>query len=301
MPDGSDLYSVLGVARTASEDEIRRAYRKLAHKFHPDKNPGNKKAEERIKEINAAYEVLSDKKKRALYDEFGDVALRTGFDAEKARQARQWAGRGRVPEGETFDFDLGEIFGEFFGGGPRRRGARRAPEEVVALVEVDLAQAVRGTEVSMRIPGRDAPFTVRIPPGADDGSRLRVRGGVPGRAGGPPGDLVLEMRVRPHPHFRREGLDLHLRLPVTVDEAYNGAVVAAPTPDGAVNLRVPPRSQNGQKLRLRGKGVARGGQRGDLYVELDVRVPDRENAQVGEALRGASRGYSRPVRDGIHF
>jgi curved DNA-binding protein len=321
MEGQGDLYSVLGVARTATQDEIRKVYRKAARKFHPDMNPGNKKAEERFKEIASAYEVLSDKGKRALYDEFGEVALKSGFDAAKARAYKRWseggargggaagAGGGSVFDGEVFEFDPSEIFSQFFGGargGARGRGGARARpsrgEDLLATVEVDLAQAIRGTEVSMRIPGREAPVVVRIPPGADDGSRLRVRGaGMAGPAGAPPGDLVIEMRVRPHPHFRREGLDLHLDLPVTVDEAYNGAAVEVPTPDGPVRLTVPPRSQTGQKLRLRGKGVARGRERGDLYVEIDVRMPDREDAKLADAFRTANSSYSRPVREDIRF
>ncbi len=145
-------------------------------------------------------------------------------------------------------------------------------------------------------------MTVRIPAGAEDGSRLVVKGrGAPGPGGASAGDLIIETRVRPHPHFRREGLDLYLTLPVTLDEAYNGADVEVPTPDGPVKLRVPPRSQQGHRLRLRGKGVTRGSQRGDLYVTLDVRLPDRDEPELSEALRRGRSAYSEPVRKGIQL
>jgi DnaJ-class molecular chaperone len=296
-----DLYAILGVSKTASEDEIRSAYRKLARKHHPDVNPGNKDAEARFKEIAAAYEVLSDAEKRKLYDEFGQEGLRGGFDPEQARAYRSWQDR-RGATGSPFSeevFDFGDL-GDMFGGTFRRRPARG--EDVVAIVELDLAQAIRGTDITVRVPGdrgQDGePVTIRIPKGAEDGSRLVVKGqGAPGPNNTPPGDLIIETRVRPHPYFRREGLDLHLELPVTLDEAYNGAEVTVPTPDGSVKLRIPPGSQQRQELRLRGKGVTRGDRHGDLYVTLDVRLPDKNDEQLAEAARRAR--YDKPVREGI--
>jgi len=148
----------------------------------------------------------------------------------------------------------------------------------------------------------EQPLKVRIPPGADDGSRLRVAGqGAAGAMGGPPGDLILETRIRPHPFFRREGLDLFLKLPVTVDEAYNGSTVEVPTPDGVGRLRIPPRSQSGARLALRGQGVRQADRRGDLYVELEVRLPDRSDDRFAEAARAAKAAYRRPVREGIRL
>lgn len=328
MAAGRDLYAVLGVARDATDDEIRRVYRQLARKHHPDRNPGNKAAEERFKEVAAAYEVLSDAEKRKLYDEFGEDSLRGGFDPEKARAYRQWGhssgGAGAWSGSMPFEFDLEDLFR---GGG--RRAWTTGGQDVVAVVELDFAQALRGAEVEMRIPGQrtcpscggaskrrrrcatcggagrvasEEAHKIRIPPGADDGSELRVRGrGAPGLDGGTPGDLVIRTRVRPHPHFRREGLDLHLRLPVTIDEAYLGASIEVPTPDGPVQMKVPPKSTSGTTLRLRDKGVARAERRGDLYVELVAQVPDRDDASLSEALRAGARLYSRPVREGIRF
>ncbi len=234
MADAKDLYAVLGVPRTASDDEIRSAYRKLARKFHPDVNQGDKKAEERFKEISAANDILGDRDKRKLYDEFGEASLRSGFDAEQARNYQKWAGgfgsgggayargagggggnpfSGFQGGGGAQEFEFGDIFGDLFERGARKQRSQRG-RDVTASVDIDLIQAIRGSEVHLRIPGRDEPVTVRIPPGADDGSKLRVPGqGSPGASGQPPGDLLIETQVRPHPYFRRSGLDLSVTLP----------------------------------------------------------------------------------------
>jgi DnaJ-class molecular chaperone len=289
------LYEVLGVPRDAKPDAIRSAYRKLARKHHPDVNPGDKKAEERFKKIATAYEVLSDEPRRAAYDEFGEASLQGGFDADKAREYAKWQHartqqRATHFEGGPVEFDFGELFGG------RRRGPRRGGD-LYATVQMDLREAIAGAEVSLEIP-QQGTVRVRIPPGADTGSTIRIPGkGAPGVGGGPPGDLVIETEVRPHPHLRRDGLDLHLTVPVTLDEAYNGASIDVPTFDGAVVLKIPPRSQSHAKLRLRGKGVARKDARGDLIVELDVRMPDREDAALAEALRASRTAYSAPVRE----
>jgi len=283
-----DLYSVLGVPRGASADEIRKAYRRLAHKHHPDKNPGNKQAEEKFKEVTAANEVLSDPKRRKLYDEFGADSLRSGFDAARADQYRQWKrqGSGAGPfdfggfegGGAGSAFDLGSIFEQIFGGGAARAGRSTARgEDVRANVDVDLADAVRGAERDLRVDGRT--LRVKIPAGVTEGSQIRLSG--QGSAGG---DLYLEVRLRPHPLLRREGRDLYLDLPVTVPEAVSGAEVTLPTFEGPVRLRVPPGSQSGTRLRLRGKGLPelRGGERGDLYAVVKLVLPE-----AGEALRDA--------------
>jgi len=289
------LYEVLGVPKDAKPDAIRSAYRKLARKHHPDVNPGDKKAEERFKRIATAYEVLSDDKRRAAYDEFGDESLQGGFDPDKAREYARWQRtrqqqRATHFEGGPVEFDFGELFGG-------RRGGPRRGQDLYATVAMDLREAIHGAEVSLELPEQGA-VRVRIPPGADTGSTIRLPGkGAPGAGGGPPGDLVIETAVRPHPHLRRDGLDLHLTMPVTLDEAYSGASIDLPTFDGTVVLKVPPRSQNGAKLRLRGKGVARKDTRGDLIVELDVRMPDRTDPALADALRAARDAYSAPVRE----
>ena len=288
------LYQTLGVAKDATPDAIRSAYRKLARKHHPDVNPGNQKAEETFKKVSAAYEVLSDDKKRSAYDEFGDESLQGGFDADKAREYKRWQNT-RQQRSSRFAEDHGPMefdFGELFG---RQRGPMRG-SDMHATVEIDLRQAIEGTELAADIPGQGT-VRVRIPKGADTGSTLRVPGkGAPGRGGGPAGDLVIETVIRPHPFLRRDGLDLYLTLPVTIDEAYNGASVDVPTFDGTVALKIPPRSQNHGKLRLRGKGVPKKDTRGDMIVELDVRMPDAADDAFAEVMRKASGLYSKPVR-----
>ncbi|HTJ81634.1 MAG TPA: DnaJ C-terminal domain-containing protein, partial [Polyangiaceae bacterium] len=264
-----DLYDVLGVTKDADEDAIRKAYRKLAAKYHPDRNPG-KENEDRFKEINAAYEVVSDKDKRALYDEFGEESTKQGFDAERARMMKNFSRRGgRGGGGGSVSFqdifgggagDFGDAFGDLFGraGGPRQRAPRRAPD-MEAQVQIDFVSALKGTMVELSSPDGEEPVKVRIPPGAADGSRLRIPGQGAKIPGAHPGDLLLTVHVTPHPFFKREGDDLHLELPISIVEAYEGAKVRIPTPEGDVTLKVPPRTQSGQMARLRGKGVARKG------------------------------------------
>jgi curved DNA-binding protein len=290
----ANLYETLGVQRDATDDAIRKAYRKLARKHHPDVNPGNKSAEDKFKSISSAYEVLSDAKKRAAYDEFGDAALHGGFDADKARDYTKWQQRreqrtaGFESNGPV-EFDFAELFN-------RKRGPSRG-QDVHAVFQMDLRQAVEGAEVSIEVP-EQGTVRVRIPPGADTGSVIRLAGrGSPGPRGGPPGDLVIETEVRPHPVLRRDGLDLYLSLPVTLDEAYNGASIDVPTFEGTVVLKIPPRSQNHARLRLRGKGIARKTTRGDLFVELDVRMPDLPDEALAATLRNSAAAYAKPVRE----
>lgn len=307
-----DPYSILGVQRSATDEEIRSAYRKLARELHPDVNPGDTKAEERFKEVSAAYDILSDKSKRALFDEFGEEGLRSGFNPEQARQYRQWAGGfggsgfgGAGPSGGyrvDFDprggpagFDFGDLFGEMFGGGATRP---RRGQDVLVRTTITLEQAIHGADIQVAVSGRDTPVKVRIPKGADDGSRLRVEGqGQPGSNGGPAGDLVIETRMEPHPYFERQGLDLFLKLPVTLAEAYRGTSVQVPTPSGHVKLRIPAGTQSGARLRLRGKGLTRSHTTGDMYAVIDVRLPDARNDELERALEAAQPLYPDLRRD----
>jgi curved DNA-binding protein len=307
-----DLYDVLGVSRGATPEEIKKAYRRLAKKYHPDVNPGNKQAEEKFKEVTAASDVLSDPKRRKLYDEFGPDALRTGFDEKKADAYRQWQRQGatrggpspfdfgdfeRVNVGDFGTFDFGSIFGDLFGAGRGRRAyVPSTGASVEAEVEVDLRDAVLGGERDIRLEGRT--LRVKIPPGVADGSQIRLAGqGVPGGHGGPPGDLFLKVKLREHPLVRREGKDLFIDLPVTVPEAVNGAEVILPTFEGPVRLRVPPGSQSGTRLRLRGKGLPdlRGGDRGDLHAVVQVVLPEGSERlrQAVEPLGGLYKGDPR--------
>jgi DnaJ-class molecular chaperone len=287
------LYDILGVAKGASDDAIRKAYRKLARKHHPDVNPGNKKAEDTFKKVSSAYEVLSDAKKRAAYDEFGDASLQGGFDAVKAREYARWQDTRQTRQTQYEDGPVEFDFAEMFG---RARGPSRGAE-LHATLQMELHQVLTGTEVSLDVPGQGT-VRVRIPPGADTGSVVRLAGkGAPGARGGPPGDLVIDIEVKAHPRLRRDGLDLSMELPVTLDEAYNGASLEVPTLEGQVVLKIPPRSQNGAKLRLRGKGIGRKDTRGDLLIQLDVRMPDREDEALAAALRASTTAYSKSVRE----
>lgn len=304
MADDKNFYEILGVARDADRDAIRKAYRSLARKHHPDLNPGDAAAEERFKEISRAWEVLGDEESRRNYDEFGEVSLESGFDAARARQARDAFrsrfGAGPQPGGFEQDFEFGgldDLLGRFFAGrgGGEGSGLRLRGADVEASLELDFLEAVRGGEKRLSLArGGGAPetITVRIPPGVDTGGRLRIPGkGAPGVGGGPPGDLQVKLRVRPHPVFRREGRNLEFDLPVSVREAIAGAKVEVPTLDGRATLRVPPGTDSGTRLRLRGKGVPdpSGGAPGDLLARVQIRVPRDLDPPAREALERLAR------------
>jgi len=292
---------VLGVSRTATADEIKKAYRSLAQKYHPDRNADDPEAEERFKEVSAANAVLSDESRRAAYDEFGEVALDPNFDAEKARQAQQTFGGGFQGGFSGADFGdqaggFGSIFEDLFGGGGGRGGPRRPARgrDLEADLELDFEDAALGTErrISVSRPlanggiGSES-LTVRIPPGVDDGGRIRLAGkGGESGSGGPSGDLFCRIRVRKHRFFERDDRNLLLEAPVSVLEAINGAEVEIPTLDGRVHLRVPPGADGGSKLRLRGKGIPEAGGKpaGDLIVTLRIKTPKKLEAEQREAL-----------------
>ena len=294
-----DLYQILGVARDASEDVIRKAYRKLARRHHPDVNPNDKAAEDKFKEISHAYSVLSDADKRRAYDEFGEVSLEGGFDPEAARRSREafgarFGGGGRpgVGDAEGFAFEgLDGLFSDLFS---RRGGGRGRGADVEAELELDFMDAARGAEQRLTLARpqpdgslRQETVTVRIPPGVADGGRLRIPGkGGPGAGGGPAGDLHARIRVRPHRFFRRDGRDLLLDVDVSVREATLGAKVEVPTLDGRVTLAIPPGTDSGTKLRVRGKGIPSpsGGAPGDLYAVVQIRVPRDPGPRERELL-----------------
>jgi len=313
-----DLYDILGVPRTATHEEIKKAYRRLARQHHPDVNPGNKQAEERFKEASASFEVLSDEKRRKLYDEFGPDSLRSGFDAARAEEVRRWRRQGAPPGGQPFDFgdfatvngegfDFGSIFEQIFGQGarPGRGGhGRRASgpltgQDLEAELELDLKEAVTGGERDVRVDGRTLRVTIK--PGMGDGARIRLAGqGHPGRHGGPAGDVLLRIRLRTHPLVRVDGKDLTFDLPVTVPEAAAGAEVELPTFDGKVRLQVPPGTQSGARLRLRARGLPdpRGGARGDLYVVVKLVLPE-PGERLTKAVKALEPLYKGDPRAGI--
>ncbi len=287
-----DLYDALGVNKSASADDIKKSYRKLARKLHPDVNPDDKAAEERFKEVSQAYEVLSDQAKRSLYDEFGADSLQAGFDAEQARAHREWsrqrAGNGRgfggsqTRGGEFVDVD--DLLSGLFSRGDWQGPARGANQEVE--FEIDLLEALNGVsrEITLTRPqtARSGPpatqrLRVKIPAGVDTGARVRIAGkGEPGHGGGPAGDLYLIIHVKPHPLLERRGKDLYMDVPVTVGEAVRGASITVPTPDGDLRVKIPAGSSSGKQLRLRGRGVRPGGGKedsGDLYLRVMVQVP----------------------------
>lgn len=299
-------YEILGVAKTATDDDIRKQYRKLARECHPDVNPGDKAAEQRFKEIASAYDLLSSSEKRKAYDEFGSDSTRSGFDPEQARAYEQWKTRrekgGRPFESEYVDLEdlFGGGFSGGFGGGFGGRGQAARGQDIYAVADLVLAQVVNGAEVSVTTPGSSQPTRVRIPKGADTGSKIRLKGmGGPGLGKGAAGDLIIETRVRPHPHVERKGLDLTLRVPVTLSEAYKGAAIEIPTFSGTVKVTIPQGSQNGAKLRLRGRGIERKSKRGDFFVQLEVRMPDKFDAEVAEAIKASDAQYSHAVRSEI--
>jgi len=315
----ADFYKELGVERTASADEIKKAYRKLAGELHPDKNPGNKKAEARFKVVNRANQVLADPAKRKLYDEFGEDGLRDGFDASAARAYRSATRGGRVrgPGGGVNLEDLfgggmpganntggfGDMLGDLFGGGRgARRGGPAKGNDLTSEVNVDFVSAIRGAELHLQLQDGGDRVTVRVPPGAGEGDRVRIPGhGAPGAFGGPAGDLMLTIRVGPHPHFERAGLDLYLDLPITAGEAYRGAKVRVPTLEGAVTLTVPKHAQSGQVTRLKGKGVKRQSQQGDLYVRFAIKLPEKESSAVEKAVEALDAALEGDVREDIAF
>jgi curved DNA-binding protein len=318
-----DLYQILGIPRTATPEEIKKAYRKQARQHHPDVNPGNKAAEERFKEAAAAFEVLSDPKRRGLYDEFGPDALRTGFDAHRAEEVRRWRKSGGTPGGQPFDlgdfssvnvegdgpFDFGTIFETIFGQqgrgrsghaqGHARRAAPRGGEDLEAELELDLRDAVLGAERDLKVGPRTLRVTIK--PGTGDGARVRLAGqGSPGERGGPSGDLLLTVRLRPHPLVRVDGKDLYLDLPLTVPEVVNGAEVELPTFEGKVRFAVTAGTPSGKQIRLRGKGLPdlRGGQRGDLYAVVKLVLPEPGD-ELRDAVKALDALYKGDPRAGI--
>jgi curved DNA-binding protein len=326
MPPAEDFYSVLGVSRDASADEIQRAYRKLARTYHPDVNK-DPSAEERFKQISEAYDVLSDPNTRRRYDAFGADFRRVPEDADPATWGRARAGAGagagpgarsrtsqsweegfpegvRFSTGSTEGIDLDDLFGGMFGGGRGRRGwgpISGADQEVE--LELTVEEAYRGGTRKLTIegPGGLRTVDVKIPAGVVNGQRIRLGGqGGQGSGGGAAGDLYLVVRIAPHPRYRLDGRDVIVDLPLAAWEGALGAAVPVETPGGEATVKVPKGSSTGRRLRLRGRGLPNPrGKPGDLYAEVKLMVPrrlTREEERLFEELAGTSKFNPRKSR-----
>lgn len=288
-----DYYEILGVKKAATEDEIKKAYRNLAKKYHPDRNKGNKEAENKFKEISEAYAVLSDAEKREQYDRLGREAFNfgggpgggnpfAGFDfSEFMNQAGQRAGRARASRAGGAGFT--DIFSDLFGGGGFEQGPMRG-QDIDAELTIDFRDSVLGTTMDLSVNGNR--IKVKIPEGVANGQRIRVRGkGTPGSSGAPAGDLNVLIHVKPHPFFERKGDDIHIDLPITVGEAIRGAEVEVPTIQGPVRAKIPAGTQGGQTFRLSGKGVKKkGGGHGDHYYRVEIMVPKEAPADAVQEI-----------------
>jgi DnaJ-class molecular chaperone len=280
-----DPYQVLGVEKTASPEEIRKAYRRLAKKLHPDLNPGDAEAEKRFKTVSVANDLLSDPEKRARYDR-GEIDA-SGQEKPPQSFYRDYAATGAdhpyTSSAGFADFSGAEdiLSGFFRRGGGGRAQFRMPGQDVHYRLPVDFLDAVNGATKRITLPD-GAMLDVKIPPGADDGQVLRLRGkGGEGFGGGPPGDALIELEVKPHPLFRREGDDIRIDLPVSLPEAVLGGRVEVPTPAGSVMMTIPKGSNTGRTLRLRGRGVRRGdGSSGDLYARLKLVLPEASDPEL---------------------
>ncbi|MBP2290518.1 DnaJ C-terminal domain-containing protein [Azospirillum rugosum] len=299
----SNPYEILGVSSNASDDDIRKAYRKLAKKYHPDLNPGKEEAEQRFKDISAAYSLLSDPDKRARFDR-GEIDA-SGQERPQRQYYRDFAegpGGARYSHAEGFaSDDLENIFSDLFGGRGFSRGFTAGGASMpmkggnlsLALT-VDFVDAAKGGKQRVTMPDGKT-LDIDLPAGLEDHATIRLKGkGLPGVNGGPPGDALITVTVAPHAWFRREGDDVHLDLPVTLAEAVLGGKVRVPTIDGAVMLTVPKGANNGTRLRLKGKGIPdpQKNSRGDQYVTLRIALPDTPDPALEEFVRGWAADYN---------
>ena len=287
-----DPYTVLGVKRNASQDDIQKAYRRLAKKFHPDLNPGNKKAEEQFKDVSAAYDLLGDTDKRARYDR-GEIDA-SGTERPQQRFYRDFAEGGSpyASEAGFADFAADDILSQFFGR-EGRTNIRMRGSDVHYRLELDFLDAINGGKRQITLPDGSI-LDVNIPPGTSDGQVLRLRGkGRPGMGGGRPGDALVEIEVRPHRIFTRKGDDIHVDLPISLSEAVLGGKVRVPTPTGSVTMTLPKWSNTGTVLRLKGKGVPRvDGSKGDEFVSLKVVLPEKPDPELEKFVARWQGAYS---------
>lgn len=324
MAKSQDLYNVLGLKRDASAKEIKSAYRKLARKYHPDVNPGDKGGDARFKEINSAHEVLSDPEKRKKYDKYGDRwEYADQIEEAEKQRATRFSGSGNGGGFQQFRVedlgDLGSVFGSMFGSGAGARTMSRRGTDLRQPIEITLDEAFHGTARTLELTGQEACPTcggtgevagatchtcggygevqrprrleVKIPAGVITGSKVRVAAeGQPGMGGGQKGDLILEVRVRPHTRFERKGDDLIEEVNVPLTTAVLGGEVEVPTVTAKVMLKIPPLTQNGRAFKLTGLGMPRLGKegRGDLHVRVNVRLPEQLDEKQEELFKELS-------------
>ncbi len=324
-----DFYKILEVDRNAPDAEIKKSYRRLAKKYHPDVNKGDKSSEEKFKDIQEAYDVLGDKKKRQEYDMFGAAGVGAGAGYQPGAGQYYYStgpqggfdfsefftgGKG-TPRGGRGDFEnLGDIFGDIFGmGGAGRRGGgfKGRPEgpglkgaDHFYTMDLDFMDAVRGKTTKIAIPkgNRTEKIQVKIPAGVDTGSKIRLAGkGEPSPTQGPPGDLFIEVKVHPHLFFKREGDDIYLNVPITLEEAIEGAGIEVPTISGKINMKIPPGTQGGQRFRLKGKGVPhrKSSGSGDQYVVVQIQIPKNVDAEGKKIIGEFSKKYPQHPRKGL--
>ncbi|MGB2987913.1 MAG: DnaJ C-terminal domain-containing protein [Phycisphaerae bacterium] len=307
MSTRSDYYQTLGLKQSASQEEIKRAYRKLAKRYHPDRNPNDPSAEQKFKEVQQAYEVLGNSDKRAQYDRFGEAGVGQWSTDPRGQRVYQWGSRSSVDLGDLEDLmsafgggggERASVFDQFFRGPRRGRAAAPTPErgaDEQRRISLSFEQAVHGAVVTVQLTSehdrRSETLEVKIPPGVEEGQKIRMPGkGHPGRHGGPPGDFFLVCSIRPHPFFTRRGVDIYVDVPVTVAEAALGAEVDVPTIDGRATVTLPPGAPCGTRLRLKGRGLAERGraERGDQYVAINIVPPKsltEEQRRLFEQLR----------------
>jgi len=294
-----DYYEVLGVKKGASDDEIKKAYRGLARQYHPDRNPGDKEAEKKFKEVQDAYDVLSDKTKRAQFDQFGFTGPDGGFPGGQGPGGYtfRWGGGGAPNFENAGDAEeiLSQIFGNMGMGAQTRRGRTRrprpepAPEAVTSDVSIPFAIAALGGPISIRVDSKE--MDVKIPAGVEEGKILRLQGQGPGGV-----DLLLKLRIQPHPYFRREGNNVILEVPLSVSEAILGTKIDVPTLDGTkLTVKVPAGASSGARLRLRGKGI----KDGDQFIEIKVVVPANINERSKELIEEFARLNPQNPREGL--
>jgi curved DNA-binding protein len=298
----SDHYETLGVSRQATSDEIQKAYRQMARKFHPDLNPNDASAKEKFQKVQAAFDVLNDPQKRELYDRYGNAYETFGGGAgPRPSGPNPWAGGGAGPGG--FEVNFEDLFGEGGGGGGggfadlfktfKQRGSKRAAptrgQNIEHSLTVPFASAVLGGEAQIslqRADGEIESLRVKIPAGIEPGKKIRLRGkGEPSENGGPAGDILIKVEVAPHPHFRRTGNRLDVRVPITLAEAIGGGKIDVPTPHGTITLTIPPGTSSGKRLRAKGQGVKSvNGEAGDLFAEVMIVLPSDLTADDSQKI-----------------